>query len=219
MGHERIGMWCYEEYTRSVIDFSKLEFELESSQLKSSTQRMQMYIVRHATDHLEKSNSIKVDTFTASTFFFQDETFVLATRLLQVRQIGLQSFYHGEIARNVAEDKLRARQVVGAFLIRYSGAQRSYCVSFVADASVMGPVFQHNLIYHLPSLRGINVILYDIYASQGSYSIVPPHEVREGTAIFSDLVSFVESFLRQGILKEPIRHTGRLNRGISQHLM
>ncbi|ETV86902.1 hypothetical protein, variant [Aphanomyces astaci] len=203
-GHERIGMWCYEEYTRSVIDFSKLEFELESSQLKSSTQRMQMYIVRHATDHLEKSNSIKVDTFTASTFFFQDETFVLATRLLQVRQIGLQSFYHGEIARNVAEDKLRARQVVGAFLIRYSGAQRSYCVSFVADASVMEPVFQHNLIYHLPS---------------GSYSIVPPHEVREGTAIFSDLVSFVESFLRQGILKEPIRHTGRLNRGISQHLM
>ncbi|RHY19058.1 hypothetical protein DYB36_010472, partial [Aphanomyces astaci] len=101
-------------------------------------------------------------------------------------------------------NKLRARQVVGAFLIRYSGAQRSYCVSFVADASVMGPVFQHNLIYHLPS---------------GSYSIVPPHEVREGTAIFSDLVSFVESFLRQGILKEPIRHTGRLNRGISQHLM
>ncbi|RQM24739.1 hypothetical protein B5M09_000613 [Aphanomyces astaci] len=54
---------------------------------------------------------------------------------------------------------------------------------------------------------------------KGSYSIVPPHEVREGTAIFSDLVSFVESFLRQGILKEPIRHTGRLNRGISQHLM
>ncbi|KAF0685841.1 Aste57867_22316 [Aphanomyces stellatus] len=205
-GHEAIGMWCYQEYLRSVragIDFSKLEFELESSGVKTTAQRMQVYIVRHATDHLEKSNSMKSESFDASTFFFTDDTFLLAQRLLQVRQIGLQSFYHGEIARNVAEDKLRARQVVGAFLIRYSGTQCSYCVSFIAENTIQGPIYQHNLIYHLPS---------------GSYSIVPPHEVREGTAIFSDLVSFVESFLRQRILKEPIRHTGRLNRGISQHI-
>ncbi|CAK4111316.1 unnamed protein product [Aphanomyces euteiches] len=205
-GHEVIGMWCYEEYLRNVragIDFTKIEFELETSGVQTTAQRMQMYIVRHASDHLEKSNSMNPECFDAATFFFTDETFLLAVRLLQVRQIGLQSFYHGEIARNVAEDKLRSRQVVGAFLIRYSGTQRSYCVSFIAEATIRGPVFQHNLIYHLPS---------------GSYSIVPPHEVGEGTAIFSDLVSFVEAFLRQRILKEPIRHTGRLNRGISQQM-
>ncbi|ETW05601.1 hypothetical protein, variant 2 [Aphanomyces invadans] len=64
-GHETIGLGCCDEYESSVTsgnDISKLEgifpswrfrHKLESSQRKTSTQRMQLHIVRHATNHLE----------------------------------------------------------------------------------------------------------------------------------------------------------------------
>ncbi|EQC34663.1 hypothetical protein SDRG_07983, partial [Saprolegnia diclina VS20] len=203
-GHYAIGVWCYNEYQRSVktgVDFSKLDFDLETAR-ETATRRARIYIVRHARQHLEQL--IDETHFLAAMdmmmFFNTDDTFLLAQRLLSIREIGLQSFFHGKISRDQAQALLKRNAQPGAFLIRYSSAQKAYCVSFVPARMTPG-VYQHNLIYHLNS---------------GAYSLAPPHEVHATTEIFSDLVSFVEAFQRRGILKAPIRCVGTINRSISK---
>ncbi|OQS01464.1 hypothetical protein ACHHYP_00765 [Achlya hypogyna] len=206
-GHYTIGTWCYNEYMRSVkagVDFSKLDYDLETDK-DTSTRRARIYIVRHALQHLEQlaEESHFLATMEMSVFFNSDKTFLLAQRLLSIREIGLQSFFHGKISRDEAQALLQRNAQPGAFLIRYSSAQKAYCVSFLPPTVSFPLTFYHNLIYHLNS---------------GAYSLVPPHEVTAATEIFSDLVSFVEAFQRRGILQAPIRSFGTINRSISKSM-
>ncbi|RLN91579.1 hypothetical protein BBJ28_00017096, partial [Nothophytophthora sp. Chile5] len=136
--------------------------------------------------------------------FAADEKFQLARRLLHLRAEGLQSFFHGDVSRERAQELLARRQPhrVGSFLIRYTARQKAYCASFVAalDPQTDAPKFRHNLIYHL---------------SNGAYSAVPPADVTDETVVFPDLVSFVEQYQRKGILTAPVAREAPLNREIS----
>ncbi|KAG6973456.1 hypothetical protein JG687_00000884 [Phytophthora cactorum] len=137
--------------------------------------------------------------------FAADEKFQLARRLLHVRAEGLQSFFHGDISREKAQELLARRQPhrVGSFLIRYTSRQRTYCASFVTglDEATGAPKFRHNLIHHLEN---------------GSYSTVPQAEVTEKTILYPDLISFVEQYQRKGVLTAPVARDAPLNREISR---
>ncbi|KAK1931253.1 hypothetical protein P3T76_013442 [Phytophthora citrophthora] len=203
-GHERLGRWAAREYqthTRSnASEFVNLNYELEGTgdeKLKSK-----IYIVRNACNHLMQATGEDCMQFVAA--FAADEKFQLARRLLHVRAEGLQSFFHGDISREKAQELLARRQPhrVGSFLIRYTSRQRTYCASFVAalDEVSGAPKFRHNLIHHLEN---------------GSYSTVPPAEVTEKTIIYPDLISFVEQYQRKGVLTAPVARDAPLNREIS----
>lgn len=134
--------------------------------------------------------------------FASDDKFQLARRLSSLRAEGLESFFHGDIDRERAQELLVQSPQSGSFLIRYSARQQSYCATFIdkVDAVSGRVTFKHNLIYHL---------------STGAYSVVPPKEVTAGTLVFPDLVSFVEEYQRKGILRSAISRTTALNREIS----
>lgn len=203
-GHERLGRWAAREYqtlTRANSnDFVNLNYELEAT--SDEKLKAKVYIVRHACNHLMQAPG--EDSMHLVAAFAADEKFQLARRLLHVRAEGLQSFFHGDISRERAQEILSRRQPhrVGSFLIRYTARQRTYCASFVAalDPVTGAPKFRHNLIHHL---------------SNGSYSAVAPAEVTETTALYPDLISFVEQYQRKGVLTAPVARDAPLNREIS----
>ncbi|KAG1702583.1 hypothetical protein DVH05_009532 [Phytophthora capsici] len=203
-GHERLGRWAAREYqmlTRSnASEFVNLNYELEAT--GDEKLKAKIYIVRNACNHLMQATGD--DCMQHVAVFAADEKFQLARRLLHVRAEGLQSFFHGDISREKAQELLARRQPhrVGSFLIRYTSRQRTYCASFVAALDEVSgtPKFRHNLIHHLEN---------------GSYSTVPPAEVTEKTIIYPDLISFVEQYQRKGVLTAPIARDAPLNREIS----
>ncbi|ETM47435.1 hypothetical protein L914_07873 [Phytophthora nicotianae] len=204
-GHERLGRWAAREYqtlTRSnASEFVNLNYELEATgdeKLKSK-----IYIVRNACNHLMQATG--EDCMQLVAAFAADEKFQLARRLLHVRAEGLQSFFHGDISREKAQELLTRRQPhrVGSFLIRYTSRQQTYCASFVTglDEASGAPKFRHNLIHHLEN---------------GSYSTVPQKDVTEKTILYPDLISFVEQYQRKGVLTAPVARAAPLNREISR---
>eukprot|EP00644_Phytophthora_capsici_P016064 jgi/Phyca11/507519/fgenesh2_kg.PHYCAscaffold_28_\ len=187
--------------TRSnASEFVNLNYELEAT--GDEKLKAKIYIVRNACNHLMQATGD--DCMQHVAVFAADEKFQLARRLLHVRAEGLQSFFHGDISREKAQELLARRQPhrVGSFLIRYTSRQRTYCASFVAALDEVSgtPKFRHNLIHHLEN---------------GSYSTVPPAEVTEKTIIYPDLISFVEQYQRKGVLTAPIARDAPLNREIS----
>ncbi|KAF4145815.1 SH2 domain [Phytophthora infestans] len=204
-GHERLGRWAAREHqtlTRSnVSEFVNLNYELEAT--GDEKLKAKIYIVRNACNHLMQATG--EDCMRLVAAFAADEKFQLARRLLHVRAEGLQSFFHGDISREKAQELLARRQPhrVGSFLIRYTARQRTYCASFVAalDDATGAPKFRHNLIHHLEN---------------GSYSTVPPAEVTEKTILYPDLISFVEQYQRKGVLTAPVARDVPLNREISR---
>ncbi|OWZ20576.1 hypothetical protein PHMEG_0004994 [Phytophthora megakarya] len=205
-GHERLGRWAAREYQaltrRNASEFVNINYELEAT--GDEDLKAKIYIVRNACNHLMQATS--PDCMQLVAAFAADEKFQLARRLLHVRAEGLQSFFHGDISREKAQELLARRQPyrIGNFLIRYTSRQRTYCVSFVAtvDDSTGAPKFRHNLIHHLEN---------------GSYSTVPPAEVTEKTIIYPDLTSFVEQYQRKGVLTAPVARDAPLNRAISNN--
>ncbi|KAL4140307.1 hypothetical protein PRNP1_014592 [Phytophthora ramorum] len=205
-GHERLGHWAAREYqalTRSnASEFVNLNYELEAT--GDEKLKAKIYIVRNACNHLMQAPG--EDCMQLVAAFAADEKFQLARRLLHVRAEGLQSFFHGDISREKAQELLARRQPhrVGSFLIRYTSRQRTYCASFVAaiDDATGAPKFRHNLIHHLEN---------------GSYSTVPPAEVTEKTILYPDLISFVEQYQRKGVLTAPVARDAPLNREISSN--
>ncbi|EGZ26650.1 hypothetical protein PHYSODRAFT_470533 [Phytophthora sojae] len=205
-GHERLGRWAVREYqalTRSnAFEFVNLNYELETT--GDEKLKAKIYIVRNACNHLMQAHG--EDCMQRVAAFAADEKFQLARRLLHVRAEGLQSFFHGDISRERAQELLARRQPhrVGSFLIRYTSRQRTYCASFVAalDEATGAPKFRHNLIHHLDN---------------GSYSTVPPAEVTEKTILYPDLISFVEQYQRKGVLTAPVARDAPLNREISSN--
>ncbi|RLN56850.1 hypothetical protein BBJ28_00014402, partial [Nothophytophthora sp. Chile5] len=185
-GHERLGRWAAREYQTVVraksTDFVNLKYVWSLSYLQARG----------------------VECMQLVAAFAADEKFQLARRLLHLRAEGLQSFFHGDVSRERAQELLARRQPhrVGSFLIRYTARQKAYCASFVAalDPQTDAPKFRHNLIYHL---------------SNGAYSAVPPADVTDETVVFPDLVSFVEQYQRKGILTAPVARETPLNREIS----
>ncbi|KAG6595902.1 Ankyrin repeat domain-containing protein 50 [Phytophthora cinnamomi] len=205
-GHERLGRWAAREYqtlTRSnAFEFVNLNYELETT--GDEKLKAKIYIVRNACNHLMQAHG--EDCMQLVAAFAADENFQLARRLLHVRAEGLQSFFHGDISRERAQELLTRRQPhrVGSFLIRYTARQRTYCASFVAalDEVTGAPKFRHNLIHHLDN---------------GSYSTVAPAEVTEKTILYPDLISFVEQYQRKGVLTAPVARDAPLNREISNN--
>ncbi|KAG7387848.1 hypothetical protein PHYPSEUDO_013619 [Phytophthora pseudosyringae] len=205
-GHERLGRWAAREYqalTRcNAFEFVNLNYELEAT--GDDTLKAKIYIVRNACNHLMQATGESCMQLVAA--FAADEKFQLARRLLHVRAEGLQSFFHGDISREKAQELLARRQPhrVGSFLIRYTSRHRTYCASFVVamDEATGAPKFRHNLIHHLEN---------------GSYSNVPPAEVTEKTILFPDLISFVEQYQRKGVLTAPVARDAPLNREISSN--
>ncbi|KDO21803.1 hypothetical protein SPRG_12621 [Saprolegnia parasitica CBS 223.65] len=191
-GHERIGLWAWKEYStvlKATTDVSSINFELEPSSEPDlvDQDRGPIYIIRHALNHLREANT--EDSIRCMQNFSTDEKFQLARRLITLRQSGLESFFHGDIDRVAAQAVLLPVGTPGAFLIRYSANQKSYCASFI-DKIVDGqPQIKHNVIYHLES---------------GAYSAVQPKDVQPTTPIFSDLLSFVEAYQRKGVLRTAI---------------
>ncbi|OQS06695.1 hypothetical protein THRCLA_01286 [Thraustotheca clavata] len=194
-GHERIGLWAWKEYStvlRATTDVSNINFELEptgvDAQVLSERQRP-IYIIRHALNHLREANT--EESIRCMQNFSSDEKFQLARRLITLRQSGLESFFHGDMDRGAAQSVLMKAGTPGAFLIRYSANQKSYCASFI-DKIVDGtPQIKHNVIYHLES---------------GAYSAVQPKDVQPTTPIYPDLLSFVEAYQRKGLktIKMPV---------------
>ncbi|KAJ8550649.1 hypothetical protein ON010_g10421 [Phytophthora cinnamomi] len=226
-GHERLGRWAAREYqtlTRSnAFEFVNLKYEVPllvivtllanvlcvaySYELETTGDeklKAKIYIVRNACNHLMQAHG--EDCMQLVAAFAADENFQLARRLLHVRAEGLQSFFHGDISRERAQELLTRRQPhrVGSFLIRYTARQRTYCASFVAalDEVTGAPKFRHNLIHHLDN---------------GSYSTVAPAEVTEKTILYPDLISFVEQYQRKGVLTAPVARDAPLNREISNN--
>ncbi|KAE8912737.1 hypothetical protein PF003_g3292 [Phytophthora fragariae] len=205
-GHERLGRWAAHEYqtlTRTnAFEFVNLNYELETT--GDEKLKAKIYIVRNACNHLMQAHG--GDCMQLVAAFAADEKFQLARRLLHVRAAGLQSFFHGDISRERAQELLARRQPhrVGSFLIRYTSRQRTYCASFVAalDEATGNPKFRHNLIHHLDN---------------GSYSTVAPAEVTEKTILYPDLISFVEQYQRKGVLTAPVAREAPLNREISSN--
>ncbi|GMF10869.1 unnamed protein product [Phytophthora lilii] len=205
-GHERLGRWSAREYktlTRSnAFEFVNLNYELETT--GDEKLKAKIYIVRNACNHLMQAPG--EDCMQLVAAFAADERFQLSRRLLHVRAEGLQSFFHGDISRERAQEILARRQPhrVGSFLIRYTSRQRTYCASFVAalDETTGAPKFRHNLIHHLDN---------------GSYSTVAPAEVTEKTTLYPDLISFVEQYQRKGVLTAPVAREAPLNREISSN--
>jgi hypothetical protein len=168
----------------------------------SSTNKMHVYIVRHLVNHLMQADGDECMALVGK--FASDENFQLARRLLSLRSEGLESFFHGDISRDRAQELLATNRRLGSFLIRYSARQKSYCASFIEkiDADSGAIKFAHNLIHHLTS---------------GAYSVVPPEKVTDKTTVFPDLVSFVEEYQRRGILVASIPRVSALNREISTY--
>ncbi|KAF0719575.1 Aste57867_944 [Aphanomyces stellatus] len=192
-GHERIGMWAWKTYDsvlRATTDVSNMNFELglssASTELNNELQTT-IYIIRHGLNHLQQANTVA--SIEVMQKFASDEKFQLARRLLRLRQTGLESFFHGDIDRVVAQDLLTGVGTSGAFLIRYSAKQKSYCASFIDKVVEGEPQIKHNIIYHLDS---------------GAYSAVQPKDVQKTTPIYADLLSFVEAYQRKGILKTAV---------------
>ncbi|EQC38146.1 hypothetical protein SDRG_04575 [Saprolegnia diclina VS20] len=191
-GHERIGLWAWKEYStvlKATTDVSNINFELEPSSGPDvvDQNRGPIYIIRHALNHLREANT--EDSIRCMQNFSTDEKFQLARRLITLRQSGLESFFHGDMDRGASQAVLLRVGTPGAFLIRYSANQKSYCASFI-DKIVDGqPQIKHNVIYHLES---------------GAYSAVQPKDVQPTTPIFSDLLSFVEAYQRKGVLRTAI---------------
>ena len=131
-----------------------------------------------------------------------DKTFQTARRRLALRDKGLESFFHGEISREEAQELLLTNPKPGTFLIRYTSHKKSYCTSFIEkiDPATKQARFKHNLFFHLEN---------------GAYSAVPPEQVTPKTIVYPDLVSFVDEYQRKGLLKEPIARLSPLNREIS----
>ncbi|KAG3119522.1 hypothetical protein PI124_g1188 [Phytophthora idaei] len=204
-GHERLGRWAAREYQTlmrsNVSEFVNLNYELEAT--GDEKLKAEIYIVRNACNHLMQATG--EDCMQLVAAFAADEKFQLARRLLHVRAEGLQSFFHGDISREKAQELLARRQPhrVGSFLIRYTSRQRTYCASFVTglDEATGAPKFRHNLIHHLEN---------------GSYSTVPQAEVTEKTILYPDLISFVEQYQRKGVLTAPVARDAPLNREISR---
>ncbi|OQR91442.1 hypothetical protein ACHHYP_04691 [Achlya hypogyna] len=189
-GHERIGLWAWKEYStviKATTDISNINFELEPSGLDDIVLhqlRGPIYIIRHALNHLREANTEA--SIQCMQNFSSDEKFQVARNLTMLRQSGLESFYHGDMDRLAAQALLMPVGTPGAFLIRYSANQKSYCASFI-DKIVDGqPQIKHNVIYHLES---------------GAYSAVQPKDVQPTTPIYSDLLSFVEAYQRKDMLQ------------------